>query len=264
MGGRLTRLGRRAARTMAGLMDEGALYERMLGSMEAFFGRIAEAVLARDGVLAVACPSIPDQSVFNSVMYRDPAALVARLPELARAYDAAGARAWTVWTPRRDVEVARALEEAGHVLDAWPEAMAARLDELDLAGGAEGLDWTPRGDVADMCAVLEEAFHWPAEPAARRFAGMEHVYVARVQGRPVACVAALDRGGDCAIWNVGTREAARGRGLATALLRQALRDGRDRGCETTTLQATQMGRPVYRRLGYRELGPIDMWERRRP
>jgi hypothetical protein len=46
-------------------------------------------------------------------------------------------------------------------------------------------------------------------------------------------------------------------------MRQALLDARERGCTTTSLQATAMGRPVYRRLGYRELGVIEMWERRR-
>jgi GNAT superfamily N-acetyltransferase len=90
-----------------------------------------------------------------------------------------------------------------------------------------------------------------------------HVYVARLDGRPAACVAALDAGGDCGIWNVGTVADARERGLATALMRQALVDARDRGCATTSLQATAMGRPVYQRLGYRDLGAIEMWERRR-
>ena len=47
---------------------------------------------------------------------------------------------------------------------------------------------------------------------------------------------------------------ARGRGLATALMRQALLDAGERGCVTTSLQATAMGRPVYARMGYRDLG----------
>lgn len=245
-------------------MTDEVLYERMLDSMEAFFGRVAERTAGPDGVFAAMTPSIPDRSVFNSVVYRDPEALLAGRDELDAAYAQAGVEAWTVWTPERDTAVRDGLEAAGHVLDAWPEAMVAVLADLDLERGAEGLDWE-RGPhlLAEMCSVLEEAFHWPAEAAARRMEWMEEVYVARVDGAAAACVAWLDVDGDCAVWNVGTREAARGRGLASGLMRQALRDAREAGCETTTLQATQLGRPVYRRLGYRELGPIQMWERRR-
>jgi GNAT superfamily N-acetyltransferase len=246
-------------------VTDAALYQRMLDSMEVFFGRTCERAVRRDALLAAITPSIPDRSVFNGVVYRDAGALRASLAELGRAYEDAGVVAWTVWVPRDDGEPVEVLQHAGHVLDASPEAMAAPLEELDLGRGAEGLDWSygPQR-LEEMCAILEEAFHWPAEPAARRLAWMEHVYVARVDGDPVSCVAVLDHGGDCAVWNVGTREAARGRGLAGGLLRQALLDARERGCETTSLQATALGRPVYARIGYRALGPIDMWERRRP
>jgi ribosomal protein S18 acetylase RimI-like enzyme len=78
-----------------------------------------------------------------------------------------------------------------------------------------------------------------------------------------ACVGTLDVGGDCGIYMVATRAEARGRGLATALMRQAVLDARERGLETTSLQATAMGEPIYARLGYRDLGAIKMWERRR-
>jgi ribosomal protein S18 acetylase RimI-like enzyme len=246
-------------------MTDDELHERMLDSMEDFFPRGSEDAVRRDGLVAAVTPSLPERSVFNSVVYRDPAVLHEALAELARAYDDAGVHAWTVWVPRRDTEVAETLKRAGHVHDAEPEAMAAPLEEIDLGQGAEGLDWD-RGShlVPAMADVLEEAFHWPLGPVAELQAWMEHVYVAQVDGEPAACVAAYDHGGDCSIWNVGTREAARGRGLASGLLRQALIDGFERGCETTSLQATQMGRPVYARIGYRSLGPLDMWERRRP
>ena len=95
----------------------------------------------------------------------------------------------------------------------------------------------------------------PADPS--------HTYVARVDGRPAASVVSHDHEGDCSIWWVATIPEARGRGLAPALMRRALADGKARGCEVTTLQATKLGQPVYERLGYRNLGEIQMWERRK-
>ena len=77
-----------------------------------------------------------------------------------------------------------------------------------------------------------------------------------------ATIATLDHGADCEIWSVATLAEARGRGLATALMRQGLWDAREGGCETSTLQATAAGRPVYERLGYRDLGALEMWEYR--
>ena len=57
---------------------------------------------------------------------------------------------------------------------------------------------------------------------------------------------------------------ARGRALAPGLMRRALAAGREDGAEVTTLQATKLGRPVYEKLGYRALGAVEMWERRKP
>jgi GNAT superfamily N-acetyltransferase len=247
-------------------MDDATLYERMLDSMEVAYVMGLERPIRRPGVTAGLCPAIPHRSVFNSVVYRDPEALEAALPELARAYEQAGVLAWTVWTPEEDVRARAALEANGHVLDAAPEAMAAPLDEVDVGEGASGLDWERADGVEEMCVILAGAFGLEREPTSQVLAGFErvaHIYLARRDGRPVACTAAFDVAGDCGIYWVGTLSEARGAGLATGLMRQALLDARERGCTTTSLQATAMGRPVYRRLGYRELGAIEMWERRR-
>jgi predicted acetyltransferase len=62
---------------------------------------------------------------------------------------------------------------------------------------------------------------------------------------------------------VATIPEARGRGLAGTLLGHALADARERGLETSSLVATKAGRPLYERLGYRGVGAVEMWERRR-
>jgi GNAT superfamily N-acetyltransferase len=249
------------------LMDDASLYERMLDSMEVAYVLGLERATDRPGVAAGLCPAMPHRSVFNSVVYRDPAALEAALPELARAYEEAGVLAWTVWTPAQDARARAALQASGHALDGTPQAMAAPLDEVDAGAGASGLDWERADGVEEMCAILAHAFGWEPEESSRVLAGFErvgHIYLARRDGRPAACVAAFDVADDAGIYYVGTLPEARGAGLATGLMRQALLDARERGCKTTSLQATAMGRPVYRRLGYRELGVIEMWERRRP
>jgi len=65
-----------------------------------------------------------------------------------------------------------------------------------------------------------------------------------------------DLDGDCGIYNVGTLEHARRRGLATALTAIQLHDARARGCETASLQATQTAERLYAGIGFRDLGRI--------
>ena len=74
---------------------------------------------------------------------------------------------------------------------------------------------------------------------------------------------ALHHNDDCGISFVATVPEARRRGLATEVMRQALRDARDNGCTTTTLQATDLGERLYANLGYRRLCAMQLWELRR-
>lgn len=68
----------------------------------------------------------------------------------------------------------------------------------------------------------------------------------------VASTAALIVSEDVAgVYNVATPEAFRRRGLGEATTRAAVAEGARRGCALTTLQASEMGYPVYERMGYR-------------
>jgi GNAT superfamily N-acetyltransferase len=83
-----------------------------------------------------------------------------------------------------------------------------------------------------------------------------HLLAARADGEMVAAALAYDFGGDCGIYNVGTLERARRRGLGTALTAAQVYDARARGCRTASLQSTEMAERVYAVVGFRDLGRI--------
>ena len=80
-----------------------------------------------------------------------------------------------------------------------------------------------------------------------------------VDGQVAGTVTVLPYGSFAWIGMVLVDEAARGHGLGTALLEEALAIvGPD--C-TACLDATPLGRPVYSRLGFRADGELQRWER---
>ena len=244
---------------------------RMHRSMEAAWrtlgaGSEGARMIERDGVLAAVVPAVPGRSVFNSVLYETPDDLAAVRDELARAYDDAGVDAWTVWVPESDAVSAELLASAGHELDATPRAMVLDLD--DLAEHHPGaLDWAPGGALEDLTRVNDAAYGDPPGTFALGIgdppAGAWRIYEARLDGRVASVLATTDADGDCGVWWVATVPEARGRGLSGGLLRVALDEERERGMRTSTLQATKMGAPVYERIGYRDIGGLQMWELRR-
>jgi GNAT superfamily N-acetyltransferase len=203
-------------------------------------------------------PSAPERSLFNAVTYADVAAVDdALLDRLADEYAGAGVRAWTVWVLPGDDELAGLLEERGHRLDGTPEGMGAMLEDLDLDGPVAG----GPGTWEEIVDVNAAAYGVPvAELEPMRLAG-DGMRLYSADGGSVV-LGVHDHDGDAGVTYVAARPEARGRGTVGALLRQALREALQRGCTTTTLESTRLGRPVYERIGFRPLGTLQMWERR--
>ena len=74
--------------------------------------------------------------------------------------------------------------------------------------------------------------------------------------RSVATAMAFDHDGDCGIYNVGTLEHARRRGLGTALTALQLHDAAGTRMPTASVQSTEMAERVYAAVGFRDLGRI--------
>jgi GNAT superfamily N-acetyltransferase len=218
-----------------------------------------------EGVEALVTPAVPERSLPNAATLTGPHPDVGALAHgLAALYRGVRVHAWTVWVPPAAASATTGLSAHGHVLDGQPLAMAAVLDDV-APPDDDGLELDPHPRVADL-AALNDAAHGFGDGLRRVLAGAPddafRLYVARVDGRPASCLFTIDHEDDCIVELVATDAALRGRGLATGLMRRALAEARDRGRHTSTLIATAKGAPIYERLGYRRLQPIEMWERR--
>jgi GNAT superfamily N-acetyltransferase len=251
-------------------MDERDLLARTLASLRSSYalgakGAADSRLLELDGLVASIVPATPDRSVLNGVVYERTEALEANLEAIATAYESAGVRAWTVWVPEADKRAAELLESAGHVLDASPRAMAMELNSLGDAPGPAP-EWSGDWDIEAAGLINDRAYGDPEGLWGSAMggipAGLARLYLVRVDGEPASMVMVHDHEDDCVFWYAATVPEARGRGYVSGLLHRALSDARERGCRTTTTEATAMGRPVYGRIGYRDLGALHMYERR--
>ena len=223
-------------------------------------------VLEEDGVLAAIMPSSPERSVFNSVFYEDGASLLSSLDRISEAYDDAGVRAWTVWVPEADRDTAAALESAGHSNDAQPRAMGMEVSELRPPDSDDSIEIREELNMPEVGRLNEIAYGWPPGEfgaVSETEVPGTHAYFASIEGRTVGTVVAWDHHDDSEIIWVATLPEARGRGVSKLLMAHAISEAQGRGRLTTTLVATKLGRPVYERVGYRDFGAIEMWERRK-
>ena len=121
----------------------------------------------------------------------------------------------------------------GMVLSPVPEAPAPATG-VSVVRGIEG----------DMASYLPGSFQ--ADPDVRTFTGT-------VDGQPAGTSIAIRTDDVSGVYGVGTEPAARNRGVGTAVTWAAVGAGRAWGCDAVYLQATAMGAPLYRRMGFRRI-----------
>lgn len=120
--------------------------------------------------------------------------------------------------------------------------------EIRVVADAAGL--------ADHAHVLAEGFGMPLEWAtafALESSAAEPsvtFYVGYQDGEPVTSGLGVRTGRTIGVYNIATVEAARRRGLGAAMTQRAMDDGAVAGCDVAILQASDMGLPVYLRLGF--------------
>ena len=87
------------------------------------------------------------------------------------------------------------------------------------------------------------------------------LYVGYLGDKPVASSALFVTGRTGGIYNVATLPEMRGRGIGEAMTWHCVRRGAAMGCVAATLQASDMGRPIYERMGFRLVSPYRTYQR---
>ena len=189
----------------------------------------------------------------NALLDRDlPASeRAAAVDAMDETYTAAGVDHYAAWVHESDEGMRAELIGRGYAVAESTRAMGM---PLDVAGAPPKIELGP-SSWAEHLRYLQ-LVGAPDGLLAGADATAFHVLTATVDDENVATAIAFDHNGDCGIFNVGTLEAARRRGLARALTAQLVHDAAERGCSTASLQSTPIAERVYASVGFRDLGRI--------
>jgi len=149
--------------------------------------------------------------------------------------------------------------------------MAADLRSIDDGRLPSGLEIVPVDDRARLMAwveVMRVGFGLPASSIGQLVELFEPIalqppmttYLGLLDGQPVATSQLFLGASVAGLYNVTCLPGARGRGIGSALTRRPMVDARQLGFELVILQASQLGFPVYRRLGFEDLGRLPFYE----
>ena len=153
----------------------------------------------------------------------------------------------------------------GFTLAEGPYGMSADLNQLNevvnLPAGAEIKIVSNEQGARDCANALVYGYGFPPDWMDNTIAfenglGLEgepyRSYVAYWGGKPVATAGVFFGNEVAGIYSVATVPEARGKGFGAAVTLAPLIDARKLGYRVGTLQASQMGYPVYKRMGFKE------------
>lgn len=135
-----------------------------------------------------------------------------------------------------------------------PDLSIKRVQEIDSLHA-----WTDiLGPANDIAPAMMPLLHQLEE--ARGFADDNYVrYLARFNGQAVAASAVLYSDGVAGIFAVATDAKMRGRGFGRAVTAAPLIDAKQRGYRFSVLQASELGYPVYKHLGFEHRWMVNLF-----
>jgi RimJ/RimL family protein N-acetyltransferase len=203
-------------------------------------------------------------AIANAAFRREDGVASDEFLDRARSFFGELGRGFSVWVRDGvpdDGDLAAAVEGAGlSEVHRMPEmVLARRADDPVLPRGAVLERVRSRSDAAEYWEVAAASYSrlgWPPDVFEfyedHRGLSADNVvaFLCRLDGTPAAISMTIVTDGVAGIYWVGSTEAARGRGLGRAVTAAATNAGFDLGADLASLQASVMGEPIYRSMGY--------------
>jgi ribosomal protein S18 acetylase RimI-like enzyme len=243
-------------------MDDSTLLERNLrglAKLVRLLGRYAGSVFEMDGAVGSIADTAPDDPWLN-VLVCEPGASFRGA--LERVVETPGLDRLGVWAcGPRQVEMACAAGFS-HLVARVPAMSMELTGATSSVGGSEPIALGEAGALSD--AAYGNGARELERTLARIPPEHAHAYGRRDSaGGIVAAAVLLEFEQDCSIQYVATRPDAQRLGHGAALLGDALAQARRQGCSTSSLQSSDAGARLYRSLGYRTVGQLELRHRAR-
>jgi len=244
-----------------GQVEADRLHAGLIGSFAEVLPRIEGGrVEEHEGYRVTVCPAIPVPG-FNGVWVDGPDSPAA-LDELRRAVqevDDAGVPCWVQVRAGATPAFEDAARRLGFRLEETIPGMVVRRDELVAGPPASVTRVRDEAGLLEALTIAAVGFEVPAELFAPLYtlsvaaSPSVAIYIAEIDGEAVSTATAWTRDGGVGIYNVATPPTHRGHGYGRAITERAIRDGFAAGADLAWLQASSLGEPLYRAMGFRQV-----------
>ena len=220
-----------------------------------------------EGVIVVS--SMARSAIFNLAIATDPAVSADAIRGVVGSFGGLGLPfRWVQLPSQAGSTLGLKLEAAGMTRRSASPAMILSLSDLRRSHPAPEELSVERvleyNDLESFSRILNAAdFHLPPE-VANEIPGLLgpkerdpqlEMFLGRQDSAPIATALRYCTEDTVGIYAVSTLEGARGKGIGSSMTYEALLDGKEAGgAQHAVLVATQLGFPVYRRLGFEQCG----------
>jgi hypothetical protein len=214
-------------------------------------------------MLGSGTPSHP--AISNAAFRVDDGADPERFIAAARDFFGDRGRGFVVWARdplEEDRDLASAAEAAGlEEVYRMPEMLlSGRAVDAELPEGAELRRLSTAEEAAEYWRIAASAYSSVGFPpdvfgfyeGLERLVDGEHAeaFLAYLDGAPVSIGMTIVNHGVAGVYWIGSLSQARGNGLGRAVTAAATNAGLDLGADVASLQASHMGEPLYREMGF--------------